>query len=147
MRVAHVPPSETRLNPEGSSEFSFARNLLLGENNPLQNRTLHVRSGALKQDPADVKQDSAVIKQDSNNAKQDFDRLVAAGLSVRSTNNVLRLLRQFGYEKPFGRMNVAELLDITKSPASELLKKLLSVGAIVSDKGKGMYQFSSKFFE
>ena len=44
-------------------------------------------------------------------------------------------------------MDVAELLDITKSPASELLKKLLSVGAIASVKGKGMYQFSLKFFE
>lgn len=111
----------------------FLRNLLLGENNPLQNRTLHVRSG--------------LLKQYSGDAKQDFDRLVAAGLSVRATNNVLKLLRQFGFDKPFGRMDVAELLDITKSPASELLKKLLSVGAIASVKGKGMYQFSSKFFE
>ncbi len=111
----------------------FLRNLLLGENNPLQNRTLHVRSG--------------LLKQDSNNTKQDFDRLVAAGLSVRSTNNVLRLLRQYGYDKPFGRMDVAELLDITKSPASELLKKLLSIGAVVSDKGKGLYRFKAKFFE
>ena len=132
----------------------FLRNLLLRENNPLQNRALHIRSGLLEQDSTEnkqdsnsAKQDSTEIKQDSNSTKQDFDRLVAAGLSVRLTNNVLRLLRQYGYDTPFGRMDVAELLDITKSPASELLKKLLSIGAVVSGKGKGMYQFSSNFFE
>ena len=111
----------------------FLRNLLLGENKPLQNRALHVRSGLLKQDSSDL--------------KQDFDRLVAAGLSVRSTHNALKILQQYGYDRPFGRMDVARVLDITKSPASELLKKLLSVGAIVSVKGKGLHQFSSKFFE
>ena len=124
----------------------FLRNLLLGENNPLQNRTLHVRSGLLKQDFDNTKQDFEQVKQDSIDTKQDFDRLVTAGLSVRATNNVLKLLRQYGFDKPFGRMDVAELLGITKSPASELLKKLLSVGAIVSVKGKGMYQFVPEFF-
>lgn len=110
----------------------FLRNLLLGENNPLQNRTLHIRSKQLKRD--------------SSTDKQDFDRLTTAGLSVRSTNNVLKLLQRYGFDDPFGRKDVMELLDITKSPASELLKKLLSIGAIFSVKGKGMYQFLSDFF-
>ena len=111
----------------------FLRNLLLGENNPLQNRTLHVCNG--------------LLKQDSERIKQDFDRLIASGLSVRSTNNVLKLIRQYGFDKSFGRTDVAELLDITKSPASELLNKLLFIGVVVSVKGKGLYQFSSEFFE
>ena len=125
----------------------FLRNLLLGENNPLQNRTLHVRGVLLKQDSDNAKQDFKQVKQDCATTKQDSDRLVAAGLSARTTNNALKLLRQYGFGKPFGRMDVAEVLNITKSPASELLKKLLSVGAIVSVKGKGMYQFISEFFE
>ena len=127
----------------------FLRNLLLGENNPLQNRTLHIRSGLLKQDSSDGKQDLPEIKQDSNNVKQDFDRLVAARLSVRSTNNVLRLLRQFGYDQPFGRMNIAESLNITKSPASELLRKLFIIGALIpaEGQGKGKYKFSRSFFK
>ena len=117
----------------------FLRNLLLGENNPLQNRTLHVRSKLLKQDSHNAKQDSDGVKQDS-------DRLVAAGLSVRTTNNVLKLLRQYGFEKPFGRMDVAAQLHITKSPASEIIKKLLTVGAILPTKGKGTYTFDPNFF-
>ena len=125
----------------------FLRNLLLGEDNLLSNRTMHVSGLLAKQDLGDIKQDSGEIKQDHKTTKQDFERLVASGLSVRSTNNVLKLLRWFGFEKTFGRMDVAEGLHITKSPASELLKKLLSVGAIVAEKGRGTYRFSKKFFK
>lgn len=119
----------------------FLRNLLLGEDNPLKNRTMHI-SGELKQvfEPA---------KQDSARTKQDFDRLTGAGLSVRSANNVIKLLTQFGFDKPFGRMDIAKELDITKSPASELLNKLISIGAVtpVSGNGRGKYRFESAFFE
>ncbi|MCR4661874.1 MAG: Fic family protein [Clostridia bacterium] len=118
----------------------FLKNLLLGENNSLHNRELHIRNRLLKQDYND-------IKQDLGHAKQDFDRLVEAGLSVRTTNNVLKLLKQLGFDKSFGRMDIAKILDITKSPASELLKKLLSICAVVSVEGKGKYQFSSEFFK
>ena len=119
----------------------FLRNLLLGENNLLQNRTLHVRSTPLKQDSNVVKQDSLVIK-------QDYERLISAGLSVRTTKNVLKLLQQYGFDKPFGRMDIAELLKITKSPASEILKKLLVIGAVIAVNGerKGGYEFSRLFF-
>jgi len=125
----------------------FLRNLLLGENNPLHNRTMHI-SGTLKQDSASAKQDSGKMKQDSGSIKQDFDALTKAGISVRSANNVLKLMRQFGFDDPFGRMDVASALEITKSPASELLNKLLTVGAVVpvTGFGKGKYKFSRAFF-
>ena len=118
----------------------FLRNLLLGENNLLQNRTMHI-SGRLKQDSESVKQDSAEIK-------QDFDKLTSAGISVRSTNNILKLMDRFGLDKPFGRMDIARELEITKSPASEILNKLLSIGAIVPviGAGKGKYRFNQDFF-
>lgn len=118
----------------------FLRNLLLGEENPLHNRTMHI-SGALKQD-------SNTIKQDSGSAKQDFDRLTSAGISVRSTNNALKLIKRFGYDSPFGRMDIARELNITKSPASELLNKMLKIGAIVpaTGSGKGKYRFNQEFF-
>ena len=120
----------------------FLRNLLLGEDNPLQNRTLHVSGKIVKQDFEDVKQDSEI-------AKQDFDRLTGAGISVRTTNNVLRLLKQFGFEKPFGRMDIAKELGITKSPASTILNQLLAIDAIVpaAECGRGKYHFNSKFFK
>ena len=126
----------------------FMRNLLLGENNPLQNRTMHI-SNALKQDSESARQDSEAIKQDSVDVKQDFDRLTSAGISVRSTNNILKLIEKFGYAIPFGRMDIAEELDITKSPASAILNKLLTIGAIVpvTGSGKGKYKFSHEFFK
>ncbi len=119
----------------------FLRNLLLGENHPLQNRTMHI-SGALKQGSKSAKQDSAEIK-------RDFDKLTGAGISVRSTNNILKLMNRFGFDKAFGRMDITRELEITKSPASEILNKLLSIGAIVSvtGAGKGKYKFSTAFFE
>ena len=119
----------------------FLRNLLLGENNPLQNRTMHI-SGTLKQDYNAAKQDSAEIK-------QDFDKLTSAGISVRSTNNILKLMNRFGFDKPFGRMDIARELGITKSPASEILNKLLSIAAIVpvTGVGKGKYKFNREYFK
>lgn len=120
----------------------FLRNLLLGEDNPLQNKTLHISGKIVKQDFEDVKQDSKTVK-------QDFDRLTGAGISVRTTNNVLRLLKQFGFEKPFGRMDIAKALGITKSPASTILNQLLAIDAIVpaAECGRGKYQFNSNFFK
>ena len=126
----------------------FLRNLLLGESNPLQNRTMHI-SGALKQDSESAKQDFETTKQDSFDIKQDFDKLTSAGISVRSTNNIIKLIQKFGYIIPFGRMDIARELEITKSPASEILNKLLSIGAIVpvTGAGKGKYQFNPQFFK
>ena len=118
----------------------FLRNLLLGETNPLQNRTMHVR-GILKQD-------SVPVKQDSGAPKHNFDRLTSAGISVRTANNVLKLLQRFGFNQPFGRTDVVKELDVTKSPASEILNKLLSVGAILPapEFGRGKYRFNKAFF-
>ena len=120
----------------------FLRNLLLGEDNPLQNRTLHASGKIAKQDYENAKQDSETVK-------QDFDRLTGSGISVRTTNNVLRLLKQFGFEKPFGRMDIAKELEITKSPASTILSQLLAINAIVPavENGRGKYCFNQDFFK
>ena len=46
-------------------------------------------------------------------------------------------------------MDIANTLGITKSPASEIINKLLSVKAIISvaGYGKGKYIFNQIFFE
>ena len=118
----------------------FLRNLLLGENRPMQNRTMHISKA--------FKQDFEEVKQDSKSAKQDFDRLIAAGISVRSTNNILKLLKTFGFEQPFGRTDIANELGITKSPASEILNKLSSIEAVLpaNTAGRGKYRFNPTFF-
>ena len=45
-------------------------------------------------------------------------------------------------------LDIARELEITKSPASEILNKLLSIGAIVPviGAGKGKYRFNQDFF-
>ena len=120
----------------------FLRNLLLGENNPLQNRTMHVR-GILSA------REAGPIVPGTEERRHDFDRLTKAGISIRSTNNALTLYDLFGTDRPFGRMDIATALGITKSPASDLLTRLLSVGAIetVAGFGKGKYRFSTAFFK
>ena len=118
----------------------FLRNLLLGENHPLQNRTMHISNA--------FKQDFEAAKQDSKTTKQDFDRFIAAGISIRSTNNILKLLKAFGFEQPFGRTDIANELGITKSPASEILNKLLAIEAVLpaNTAGRGKYRFNPAFF-
>ena len=51
----------------------FLRNLLFGENNPLQNRTLHISGAIKKQDIGEKKQDIGEQKQDIHEQKQDID--------------------------------------------------------------------------
>lgn len=54
-----------------------------------------------------------------------------------------RMLAAYGFETIFGLSDVTELLSITPSPASTLLKKLADMGITeaVSGSGKGKYRF------
>ena len=119
----------------------FLRNLLLGEHNPLRNRTMHVSNSLAKQDIGEEKQD-IVMREHA------FDRLVSQGITVHTTNNTLLLLNKFGFKLAFRRSDVVSLLNLTPSPASELIKKLLECGAIVqvTGHGKGCYRFDKAFF-
>ena len=117
----------------------FFRNLLLNESNELHNREMHI-SGAFK-------------KQDIDNKKQDIgeklpynDVLSSAGFKAKSTSHVRRLYEVFGKESVFGRSDVVEALEITPSPASTLLKRLVESGVIVSvsGAGKGKYRFNTE---
>ncbi|MBR6458681.1 MAG: Fic family protein [Actinomycetaceae bacterium] len=122
----------------------FLRNLLLGENNELHNRAIHISGAFKKQDIEVEKQDIEVEKQDIG---QDFPYggvLKAAGFKAKRLRYVEKLYQSFGKERVFGRGDVVEILGITSSPASELLKRLLDTGVIVpvSGKGKGKYRFA-----
>ncbi|MBQ9691272.1 MAG: Fic family protein [Eggerthellaceae bacterium] len=124
----------------------FFRNLLLNESNELHNREMHI-SGAFKKQDIDNK------KQDIDNKKQDIgeklpynDVLSSAGFKAKSTSHVRRLYEVFGKESVFGRSDVVEALEITPSPASTLLKRLVESGVIVSvsGAGKGKYRFNTE---
>ena len=118
----------------------FLRNLLLGEKNPLKNRTLHISSVA--------KQYIEPQKQYIGDEKQYIDKLVTVGLSKKTATNAIKLFNEFGFEKFFSRSDVLDVLEITVTPASTLLKKLVDLGITeaVSGMGKGKYRFNPEFF-
>ena len=65
------------------------------------------------------------------------------GVSAKTADHVRRMFAVYGFETIFGRGDVTELLGITASPASTLLKKLVDMGITeaVSGLGKGKYRF------
>ncbi len=120
----------------------FLRNLLLGEDHPLKNRTLHV-SGAVKQDIGDEKQDIEESKQDIDRKTVLSEKMQKAGISGKTVGNAIALYDAFGVNRFFGRTDVVAVLNLTPSPASALLKKLAGAGILepVSGMGKGKYRF------
>lgn len=136
----------------------FLRNLLLGEENQLKNRYLHISglvstadNQAFESDRQEVSPETQDItsagngtlskKQDIGAKNQDIEW---AGLSPISARHAQKLYDFFGNEGVFSRSQVTEILGITPSPASELLRKLLAASLIskVKGKGKGKYRFT-----
>ena len=104
----------------------FLRNLLLGEKNPLQNRTMHI-SGELKKQYIDPQ------KQYIGDKKQYIEKMIASGLTKKTATNAMKLFSELGFEKFFSRTDAAPILGITVTPASALLKKLAVLGITESD--------------
>ena len=125
--------NDLRADIHETTEFLelFLRNLLLNEKNELHNRSMHI-SGTLS-----TKQDIDREKQDIDREKQDIGTV----LSPHQQKQFEKIAAEFGGETVFGRGDVAELLGITASPASALIKKLADVGKIepVAGHGKGKY--------
>ena len=119
----------------------FLRNLLLGETNELKNRYLHVRWKTVKQNIQEGKQDIEDKKQDIREGKQDIR--IPDKLGNKTKQHIKELFAEFGYERFFGRTEVMEVLGITASPASALIKKMLDMDLVypMKGKGKGKYLF------
>ncbi len=109
----------------------FLRNLLLNEKHELHNRSMHI-SGTFSE-----KQDIEAKKQDIGEEKQDIE----ATLTPHQQKQYEKLVASFGKTTVFGRSDVVDVLGITPSPASALIKKLLKAGKIeaVTGHGKGKY--------
>ena len=121
----------------------FLRNLLLNEKNELHNREMHISGTFQKQDIGSKKQDIESKKQDIEQEFPYSEVLYAAGFKAKSLSHTEKLYWEFGRERIFGRGDVVEVLGITASPASTLLKRLLEADVIVpvSGAGKGKYRF------
>ncbi|MCI8275611.1 MAG: cell filamentation protein [Lachnospiraceae bacterium] len=116
----------------------FLRNLLLNENHPLQNRTLHI-SGIFKEAE---KPDIETKKPDISVIKADIEKKFQS----KTANHILKLRKAFPDQTIFGRSDVMEIIEIKPSRASELLKEMKDRGVIepVSGHGKGKYRFRQR---
>ena len=99
----------------------FLRNLLLNENNPLHNQTLHI---------------GETFKETE---KPDIEKL----FQPKTASHILELREAFPGQTIFGRSDVMKVIDIKASRASDLLREMVEYGVIqpVSGHGKGKYQF------
>ena len=106
----------------------FLRNLLLNENHPLHNRTLHIR-GIFKE----------TEKPDIEAEKPDIEKW----FQPKTASHILKLREVFPGQTIFGRSDVMKVIDIKASRASDLLREMVEYGVIqpVSGHGKGKYQF------
>ena len=109
----------------------FLRNLLLNENNPLHNRTLHI-SGTFKE----------IEKPDIDALKLDIEN----SFRPKTASHILKLREAFSGQTIFGRSDVMLVIDIKASRASDLLKEMAEHGIIepVSGHGKGKYRFRNQ---
>lgn len=113
----------------------FLRNLLLNENHPLHNRTLHI-SGIFKE----------TEKPDIETAKPDIDDLkpdIEAVFQPKTASHILKLCEAFPGQTIFGRSDVMKAINLKASRASDLLREMVEHGVIepVTGHGKGKYCF------
>lgn len=101
-----------------------------------------VRWKSLKQDIEGAKQDIEDGKQDIEIPKQDIQ--IPDELGNKTKQHIKDLFAELGYDRFFGRTEVMEVLSITASPASALIKKMLDMKLIypMKGKGKGKYLFT-----
>lgn len=113
----------------------FLRNLLLNEDHPLHNRTMHI-SGAFKtSEKADI---------DSEKVNIEFDKVNIEGLFTGKTaSHVGKLLDVLGYETIFGRSDVQKILGLKPTRCTALIKTMAEKEIIepAVGHGKGKYRF------
>ena len=116
----------------------FLKNLLLNENHPLHNRTMHI-SGTFKETE---KPDIGMSKPDIEGLKADIEKV----FQPKTVSHILKLREAFPGQAVFGRSDVMDVINIKTSRASELLKDMAGNGVIepVSGQGKGKYRFKNR---
>lgn len=120
----------------------FLRNLLLGEDHPLHNRTMHISGVFTTTEKADIDN----CKTDIDHHKSDIEKEkadIANSFTAKSASHVCRLLDEYGFQTIFGRADVQKALGLKASRSSALLKDMVDKGFIepVSGLGKGRYRF------
>ena len=113
----------------------FLKNLLLNEDHPLHNRTLHI-SGTFKPDEkVNIGEQKANIERIKANIEVSF--------KAKTASHVCRLLEEFGFQTIFGRSDVQTVLGLKPTRSTALMKEMAEKGFIepVTGLGKGKYRF------
>ena len=114
------------------------RNLLLNENHPHHNRTLHI-SGIFKgSEKANIDVEKANIGTGKANIEDVF--------TAKPTAHIQMLQEAFSSQTVFGRSDVQRTLGLKPTRSSELLREMAVHGIIqpVTGHGKGKYRFRQR---
>ncbi|MCD7745202.1 MAG: Fic family protein [Lachnospiraceae bacterium] len=131
----------------------FLRNLLLNENHPLHNRTMHI-SGAF-QSLEKVNIESRETNDGSQKTNIENEKVnIDEGIETEKVNiedrftsktaaHVRKLLAAFGSTTVFGRSEVQQVLGLKATRSSALISEMLKQEMIepVKGQGKGKYRF------
>lgn len=116
----------------------FLRNLLLNEDHPLHNRSLHI-SGAFKvPEKANIDEQKANIETIKAN--------IGTAFTAKTAAHVCKLFEEFGFQRIFGRSDVQEILGLKPTRSTALLHEMAEKGFIESviGLGKGKYRFKKR---
>ena len=106
----------------------FLRNLLLNENHPLHNRTLHIRGKFKEPEKANI-----------DTKKVNIEDVFTA----KTASHIQKLREDLGTQNAFGRSDVQRILGLKPTRSSALLREMAEHRIIeaVSGHGKGKYRF------
>lgn len=123
----------------------FLRNLLLNEEHPLHNRTLHI-SGTFK-DPEKANIDTEEVNVDTEKANINFKKAnIGDAFTEKTASHIEKLRETLVRGNAFGRSDVQRILGLKPTRSSALLRLMAEHGIIepVSGHGKGKYRFRSQ---
>ena len=113
----------------------FLRNLLLNEDHPLHNRSLHISGLFSRSEKVNIDDEKANSERAKVNIKSAF--------TAKTASHVCKLLDKFGFQTIFGRSDVQKILGLKPTRSTELLREMTKQEIIepVTGHGKGKYRF------
>ena len=116
----------------------FLRNLLLNEDHPLHNRSLHISGLFSTSEKVNIDDEKANIERAKVNIKSAF--------TAKTASHVCKLLDKFGFQTIFGRSDVQKILGLKPTRSTELLREMTKQEIIepVTGHGKGKYRFKQR---
>ena len=111
------------------------RNLLLNENHPLYNGTLHISGTFKESEKANIDVEKANIRTEKANIGDVF--------TAKTVAHIQMLREALSSQTAFGRSDVQRVLGLKPTRSSELLREMAEYGIIqpVAGHGKGKYRF------